>query len=254
MELTQRGVQAAKVMIHVRKVAACSVPVTQLFNTPTISGLAEALERLHAPASAAPQAIPEAGYMPEQRAAGVPCSANQEQMLVLHAMLLDSSTYNVVDGMRLRGALDAAALQVGGRFTAPCIKPSTCVQSLTLTRLPCMQAALACLVARHEALRTRFEERDAQVLQAVLPASDSHAKLPLQRLSLPGGGAPGELARLLAELTERPHQLLGAGVPARFVLLELGPDSHILHINMHHISRSALLVFRQLTSYGRISV
>ena len=102
-----------------------------------------------------------------------------------------------------------------------------------------MQAALACLAARHEALRTRFVERDGQVLQAVLPASDPHAKLALQRLSLPDGGAPGELERLLAELTERPHQLLGAGVPARFVLVQLGPDSHILHINMHHISRSA---------------
>ena len=113
------------------------------------------------------------------------------------------------------------------------------MQGLTLKCLPWEQDALACLVARHETLRTRFVERDGQVLQAVLPASDPHAKLPLQRLSLPGGGAPGELERLLAELTERPHQLLGAGVPARFVLVELGRDSHILHINMHHISRSA---------------
>ena len=109
-------------MIQVRKAAGVSVPVTQLFNTPTISGLAEALERLHAPA--APQVIQEASYTPEQRAAGVPCSANQEQMLVLHAMLLDSSTYNVVDGMRLHGALDAAALQVDCCFPAPCSMPS----------------------------------------------------------------------------------------------------------------------------------
>ena len=97
-------------------------------------------------------------------------------------------------------------------------------------------------MARHETLRTHFVERDGQVLQAVLPASDPQAKLALQRLSLPEGGAPGapgELERLLAELTQRPHQLVGAGVPARFVLVELGRDSHILHINMHHISRSA---------------
>ena len=99
-------------MIQVRKAAGCSVPVTQLFNTPTITGLAEALECLRSPASVAPQAIQAAGYTPEQRAAGVPCSVNQEQMLVLHAMLLNSSTYNVVDGMRLIGALDASALQV----------------------------------------------------------------------------------------------------------------------------------------------
>ena len=68
------------------------MPVTQLFNMPTIAGLAEALERLRVPASASPQVIRDAGYMPEQRSASKPCSANQEQALVLHAMLLDSST------------------------------------------------------------------------------------------------------------------------------------------------------------------
>ena len=92
---------------------------------------------------------------------------------------------------------------------------------------------------RHEMLRTHFVERDGQVLQAVLCPDDPQAKLPLQLLSLPGGGAPGELERVLTELTERPHQLVGAGVPVRVVLIELGQDSHILQINMHHISRSA---------------
>ena len=111
--------------------------------------------------------------------------------------------------------------------------------------MPVPQAALARLATRHEMLRTRFVERDGQVLQAVRPADDPQAKLPLQRVSLPGGGAPGELERVLAELTERPHQLVGAGVPVRVALIELGQDSHILQINMHHIARSAafLLLF-----------
>ena len=112
-----------------------------------------------------------------------------------------------------------------------------------LIRCLLLQAALARLAARHEMLRTRFVEQDGQVLQAVLPADDPQAKLPLQRLSLPGGGAPGELERVLAELTERPHQLVGAGVPARVALVELGRDSCILQINMHHISRSLAFPF-----------
>ena len=108
---------------------------------------------------------------------------------------------------------------------------------------PVLQAALARLAARHEMLRTCFVERNGQVLQAVLPADNPQAQLPLQRLSLPGGGAPGELERVLAELTERPHQLLGAGVPVRVALIELGQDSHILQINTHHIARSAAFVY-----------
>ena len=109
-------VQAAKAMVQVRKATGCKLPVTQLFNTPTIAGMAEALERLRVPAEAAAPAIPaadySADYSAEQRAAGVPCSANQEQMLVLHQMAPESAAYHIVDTMRLSGALDAVALQV----------------------------------------------------------------------------------------------------------------------------------------------
>ena len=99
-------------MVQVRKATGCKLPVTQLFNTPTIAGMAEALERLRLPAEAAAPAIQAAGYSAEQRAAGVPCSANQEQMLVLHQMAPESAAYHIVDTMRLSGALDAAALEV----------------------------------------------------------------------------------------------------------------------------------------------
>ena len=105
-------VQAAKAMVQVRKATGCKLPVTQLFNTPTIAGMAEALERLRLPAEAAAPAIQAADYSAEQRAAGVPCSANQEQMLVLHQMAPESAAYHIVDTMRLSGALNAVALEV----------------------------------------------------------------------------------------------------------------------------------------------
>ena len=109
------GRQAGKVMIRVRQAVGRDVPTVQLFRTPTIAGLADALGRTAGAAArgeAASQAIPRAGFSAEQRAAGVPCSANQEQMLVLHQMAPASAAYNMAEPVRLRGALDEAALEV----------------------------------------------------------------------------------------------------------------------------------------------
>lgn len=71
-------------MIRVREALRSSVPTAQLFSTPTIAGLGEAMSRAGSDEGAAP-CIPAAGYAAAQLAAGVPCSPNQEQMLALHA-------------------------------------------------------------------------------------------------------------------------------------------------------------------------
>ena len=52
------------------------IPTAQLFGTPTIAGLAEAVARMGASPSGQPS-IPLAGYTAKQLAAGVPCSLNQ---------------------------------------------------------------------------------------------------------------------------------------------------------------------------------
>ena len=103
--------QAGKAMIRVRQATGRDVPTAQLFRTPTIAGLAEVLERSAGGGAAEAEAIPRAGFSAEQRAAGVPCSANQEQMLVLHQMAPASAAYNMAEPVRLRGALDEAALE-----------------------------------------------------------------------------------------------------------------------------------------------
>jgi len=196
-------------MSRVRQAIGCDVPTAQLFRTPTIAGLALALERIGAgPAQAA---IPRAAYSAEQRAAGVPCSANQQQMLVLHQMQPDSAAYNMGDARRLRGEVSAAALQ----------------------------GALAFLARRHEVLRTRFVERGGVMLQAVVPADDPETAPRLQRVSLPAGGDAGGLARVIDDVINRPFQLLGAGVPLRAALISVAPTEHVFVAGMHHILRCA---------------
>ncbi len=201
--------QAGKVMIRVRQAVGKDVPTAQLFRTPTIAGLARALERAGQGAEQA--AIPCAGFSAEQRAAGVPCSANQAQMLVLHQMLPDSAAYNMGEAKHLSGEVSAAALQ----------------------------RALAYMARRHETLRTRFVDRDGAMLQAVVPARDPQAVPQLQLVSLPAGSNAADLARVVDEIINKPYQLLGVGVPLRAALISVAPTEHVFVAGMHHILRSA---------------
>ena len=95
-------------MIRVRQATGSDVPIAQLFRTPTIAGLAEALERLGLGRAVS---VARADFSAEQRAAGVPCSANQEQMLVLYQMQPDSAGYNMAEVLRFRAPVDVDALQ-----------------------------------------------------------------------------------------------------------------------------------------------
>ena len=105
--------QASKVMIAVRREFARDVLTAQLFRTPTIAGLAAALDALQAgdAGAAAAGGVPRAGFSAAERAAGVPCSAKQAQMLALHAKAPSSAAHNMADATRLRGRLDVPTLE-----------------------------------------------------------------------------------------------------------------------------------------------
>ena len=194
-------------MIRVREAMRCSVPNAQLFSTPTVAGLAEAMSRAGPGKGAAPS-IPSTGYTAEQLAAGVLCSPNQEQMLALYQVEPDSAAYNVQDAMRLHGDVDEAVLE----------------------------AALAAIARRHASLRTRFVERGGELLQAVLAPYDPRAAPKLRRRSLPAEpqARDAELALLIAE----PFALVGGGVPLRIYLLtEEGAQGRVLLLSAHHAIR-----------------
>jgi amino acid adenylation domain-containing protein len=146
----------------------------------------------------------------------LPLSFAQERLWFLEQMHPDSGLYNVPAAARLRGALDAAALE----------------------------RALAAVVARHEALRTVFRvdaEDGSAPQQVVLPSVD----VALQRDDL-SAGVTGEAvggatvdglavarARAIAEAA-RPFDLAN-GPLLRALLLRLGDDDHVLVLTLHHV-------------------
>ena len=196
-------------MAKVRQATGSNIASAQLFRTPTIAGLAAFLSSA-APGDEAMTAIPAAPYSPEQRRAGVPCSANQAQMVALHDMDPDSSAYHMSEALRLRGALDVGALE----------------------------AALRGLATRHEILRTRLLQRDGRLLQSVLPAEDTRALPALQRHSVRGQGDERAAQELIDREANRPFRLMDE-VPLRAVLVEIAPDDHALLFAMHHVIRCA---------------
>ncbi|MFG3190783.1 amino acid adenylation domain-containing protein [Streptomyces omiyaensis] len=128
-------------------------------------------------------------------------SVGQERLWFLDQLEPGDPAYNIPYVLRLGGALDAAAL---GR-------------------------ALDGVVARHEALRTRFPAEDGRPSAVV----DAPGPVPLDRRDLRGAGAR-ETAGTLASLTNAGFDL-AAGPLLRAALLRTGDEEHLLCLVLHHI-------------------
>ncbi len=131
-----------------------------------------------------------------------PLSPAQARLWFLGQLEPGSCAYNAPTVLRLRGALDAAALL----------------------------AALRDLAERHPVLRSVVGERDGKPVAVELPA----AAVPLALLDVPAAGLP---AALRAE-TERPFAL-DAEPPMRAAVLRLRDDEHVLVLTLHHIATDA---------------
>ncbi|HEX5870188.1 MAG TPA: amino acid adenylation domain-containing protein [Longimicrobium sp.] len=137
--------------------------------------------------------------------ADVPLTFDQERLWFLHRLGQGGTAYNIYVGMRLRGELDAVALE----------------------------RALGEVVRRHEALRTVFREVDGVPQQVVNP----HTGFVLPGEDLSGLTPPlaeQELQRRIGAVANHVFDLeKGPLFHAR--LVRLGMGDHALLVCMHHI-------------------
>uniref|UniRef100_UPI000A99889A condensation domain-containing protein n=1 Tax=Nocardia sienata TaxID=248552 RepID=UPI000A99889A len=139
----------------------------------------------------------EVGPRPER----LPLSLAQQRMWLINQFDPSSAAYNIPLAIRLSGALDVAA----------------------------MRAAVSDVLERHESLRTRYPaDADGLPYQEILPVAEV----------LRGGLITASAADPLTRIGE----LMSAGfnvtqqVPVRALLLETGPDEHVLAFVAHHIA------------------
>jgi non-ribosomal peptide synthetase component F len=134
-----------------------------------------------------------------------PLSFAQQRLWFIDRLEPGSSAYLVPHALRLRGRLDARA----------------------------MQGALTEVARRQESLRTVFRETGGDPVQVVLPPAP--VPLPLVDLSgLDAEAREAETQRCLAAESMRPMDL-ARGPLFRAALLRLGAEEHGLLLTVHHI-------------------
>ncbi|HKP74573.1 MAG TPA: condensation domain-containing protein, partial [Longimicrobiaceae bacterium] len=127
-----------------------------------------------------------------------PASLAQEGLWFLDRMEGAGAAYNFPVALRLRGALDVAALE----------------------------RALGEIVRRHEALRTTLAEQDGAPVQVIAP---------VQGFALAVDDVTGAEAMRRVEEDARAPFELSAGPLFRARLLRIAADDHVLLACMHHV-------------------
>jgi amino acid adenylation domain-containing protein len=200
---------ATQVASRIREAFGIELPLRTLFEADTIHALAprvEALRQQQAKINLPP-------IVPVSRDQALPLSFSQERMWFIHQLSPNSSAYNTPGLLRLKGALNTAALHT----------------------------ALAELVKRHESLRTTFPAVHGRPVQVVAPPGS----FPFEQIDVgdESDGATREdsekkLLQLLEEEAARPFDIAN-GPLARAKLYRHADDDHILFVSMHHIITDA---------------
>ncbi|MFC3964493.1 non-ribosomal peptide synthase/polyketide synthase [Nocardia jiangsuensis] len=173
------------------------VPVALVFELPVVSALAARLTG--APVDDAPALVAAV------RPATVPLSPAQRRMWFLNQFDTAATAYNIPVAVRLRGALDTAALH----------------------------AALGDVIDRHETLRTSYPDSGVGPEQRILPPGNG-IELTIEPV------AAADVTQRVAELAATPFDV-AAEVPVRVALLavtdpEHGGPEHVLVVVLHHIA------------------
>jgi amino acid adenylation domain-containing protein len=189
------SLSAMRLVARVRQAFSVELPLSALFATPHVAGLARALSGLRG--GAEPQ-LPA----PAPRPAGAPpvLSSAQQRMWLLHRLRPDSSAYHMADAVELQGALALEALE----------------------------QALQVLLTRHPVLRFTVSDEEGQPQARVQP-------LPARVLQVESlASAPEELYARLRQEVDRPFSM-ERGPLYRFLLLQVGPQRHVLLLVFHHL-------------------
>ncbi|HTV87189.1 MAG TPA: amino acid adenylation domain-containing protein, partial [Dyella sp.] len=207
-ELGGHSLLATQVMARVRDSLGVTLPVRVLFEHAQLERLAEAIERQRA--SGAMEAMPIARSEHGERVA---VSYGQQRLWFLDQLAPNQALYNMPSVFRLRGTLDADALE----------------------------ASLLAIRARHDVLRTHFVDVDGEPLQVVMPETD-------WRLVRETITDEARLKACMDAEAERPFDL-SQGPLMRAHLWRVSDTEHVLVLNLHHSicdGWSFGLLFREL--------
>ena len=196
-DLGGHSLLATQVISRIRGVFGVELPLRRLFESPTIAGLALAVE-----ATGPETSLPLTRV---DRPAALPLSFAQQRLWFLDQLQPGSALYNMPLGLRLKGELS----------------------------VPALGASLGEVVRRHEVLRTVFESVEGRPVQKILPVRPLDLGL-VDLGGLEAGLRERELERLSRQEANRPFDL-SRGPLLRGCVLRLGEREHAVLLNQHHI-------------------
>ena len=185
---------ATQLVSRLRDQFRVELPLQSIFETPTIAALAALIEETKASSSPIPRVA---------RAGNLPVSFAQQRLWFLDQ--LAPGNYNIIGGMRLRGALDQAAFA----------------------------QAFNAIIQRHEILRTSFSSVDGRPVQII--AASGSIDVSFTDLSSLAELERETAVRELAE-TELVYSFdLTSSPLLRVTVVRLSDQEHVALITTHHI-------------------
>ena len=196
-DLGGHSLMATRLVSRIRATLGLELPLRTLFEAPRVRVLAERLQECGTVVRPPLSAV--------DRPSRVPLSCGQQRLWFIDRLEGTSTEYNITRALRLRGPLDTAALT----------------------------DALSTIAARHEILRTRFEEVAGQGWQVIEPALP--ISVPVQSLHAADDVTQkAAIEALLRTEQTTPFDLM-AGPVWRVRLGQLGPQDHVLTWTFHHV-------------------
>ena len=194
------SITATQVVARLRESLGLELNLRLLFEAPTLAAFAAAVAHLQQDGGVAQGAIHALS-----RQEDLPQSLAQNRLWITWQLDPHSSAYTIPGALHLRGELDEDALR----------------------------HSFQQLIQRHEALRTRFYERDGQAFQRVEASADF--ELPLIDLSDLSHAEREARAQQVREDQARNPFDLEKGPLLRVTLVRLDDEEHQLLVTLHHI-------------------
>ncbi len=221
-ELGGHSLNATILVSRIHKAFNVSVPMMELFQNPTIRGLAQYMKRAGQNR--------HRDLEPAEAREYYPLSPAQKRMYILQQMEPGGTVYNTCKAVQLEGAVDEEKLERAFRE----------------------------LIRRHESFRTSFTIIDGTPVQRIHPPEDVHFNLetaPGQNVNRSTGGSmwPPKGARRSNADFIRPFDLSRPPL-LRAGLFHLGGNRRLLLADMHHIVSDGVshdLLVRDFTALYR---
>ncbi|WP_143484398.1 non-ribosomal peptide synthetase, partial [Pseudoalteromonas piscicida] len=201
---------AARLIACISDELSVTVSLQQLFEAPTIRGLAANIEVLRDESGGAPQSKKielNKQQLPEQ----IPLSFSQQKLWVLEQLMHTEGVqqnsggiYNLVVGLKLKGALNIERLE----------------------------SALAKLLERHHSLRTKIKKTESGPYLAISPANE----FVLAKEKLDNSEEKNSYIKNMLDQGGMHRFDLAHELPFKASLVELAKDEHVLIFVMHHIA------------------